>query len=149
MKKIVITLLVLTVCLAAAQASIAAEPKPPSVICLNAEGTGEFTTLSIRPTSKTIKRSDGQFKIYSVDAIAQTSVSAIPCTGTGYMAGSTFIFSAVGSSTTTSGPWEVHQLYLGGRLSPQTKWLIWKNAHIEGVFRDLKEVPCSSVPVPK
>jgi hypothetical protein len=89
MKKIVLTMLVFVVSLSLAGVAMAAAPKPPANICLNA-GAGGVYALVVKPSS-TIKFLDGTQKFYSIQGAIIASVN-MPVVGAGYMEANVFHF---------------------------------------------------------
>jgi hypothetical protein len=92
MKKILSTVLVFVVSLSLAGVAMAAAPKPPAKICLNAGGGGIFA-LVVKPSSN-IKMLDGTQKFYSIQGaiIAPGNNPTMPLVGSGYMEGNVFHF---------------------------------------------------------
>jgi hypothetical protein len=115
MKKVAVIFLVLTVCLAAAQATFAAAPKPPGSICLKVYIQNYYLIMTTRSTSGNIKMKDGQVKLYSIDAILQTNNFNMPMTGTGFMEGNEFVYTMVGSHNVNSSI--IGQINMTGRLN--------------------------------
>jgi len=92
MKKILSTILVFVVSLSLAGVAMAAAPKPPASLCLNA-GAGGVYALALKP-GKNIKMLDETEKFYSINgAIIVAGIALyMPLVGSGYVEGNVFHF---------------------------------------------------------
>ncbi len=89
MKRMLSTMLVFVFSLFLVGTAMAAAPKPPASLCLNAGGGGIWV-LVVKPSSS-IKMEDGAQKFYGIQGGIIGSVS-MPLVGSGYMEGGVFHF---------------------------------------------------------
>jgi hypothetical protein len=99
MKKIVLIVLVFTVCLSLAGVAMAVVPKPPASICLDT-GAAVVFSLVVKPSSA-IKMLDGTQKFWSIQGALLSPGVDFPVIGSGYIEGNVFHFTLNGTYNIT------------------------------------------------